>query len=359
MKTAFLSSCRFNPGHFSHLLANYKLLAEDGYDVSFVCHARYSDFSSIVKSKKLSFYNCFRRLNKDSIYIIWAPSVMALLHSFLVATLTRSQVIYIYHEPFTSFGSFRRAGFSNVKVLKIWLVSFISSLICLMSKLVILPSANSHSTFKLSWLRFLNHRKINLMFDDEVIDNSGMDKRKYVSYIGTVAEDHAFLEFIKLVELVCNNNLLPNVTFLVCTKSQVPNECSSAVERCVGQGRLKVVSGNVMTNEEINYFYAQSFIVWNAYKRSMQSGVLPKAYMFGVPVITSLSGSSEYFVSDSTGLAISSDYKLDDFVVAISSILDSFPKYSLCARAYFLENFYYKSLSGKFLKGLNSSWTKK
>jgi glycosyltransferase involved in cell wall biosynthesis len=223
-----------------------------------------------------------------------------------------------------------------------------------MSKLVILPSENSHSTFKLSWLRFLNHRKINLMFDDEVIDNSHMGERKYVSYIGTVAEDHAFLEFIKLVELVCNNNLLPNVTFLVCTKSQVPNECSAAVERCVGQGRLKVVSGNVMTNGEINYFYSQSFIVWNAYKRSMQSGVLPKAYMFGVPVITSLAGSSEYFISDSTGLAISSDYKLDDFVDAISSILNSFPKYSLCARAYFLENFYYKALSGQFLKGLNS-----
>lgn len=354
MKTAFLSSCRFNPGHLSHLIANYKLLAEDGYDVSFVCNARYSDFSSIVKSKKLSFYNCFRRLNKDSIYIIWAPSVISLLHSVLVTALTRSRVIYIYHEPFTSFDSFRQAGFSNAKVIKIYLVSLISSLICLMSKLVILPSANSHSAFKLSWLRFLNHRKINLMFDDEVIDNYDMDARKYVSYIGTVAEDHAFFEFIKLVELVCNYNLLPNVTFLVCTKSQVPNECSVAVARCVSQGRLKVVSGNVMTNEEINYFYAQSFIVWNAYKRSMQSGVLPKAYMFGVPVITSLSGSAEYFVSNSTGLAISSDYKLDDFVDAISSILASFPKYSLAARAYFLENFYYKALSDQFLKGLNS-----
>ena len=354
MNKAVVSSCRFNPGHLSHLLAYYKLLAEGGYDVSFVCHARYSDFSSIFEDRKSSFFNCFRQLNKDSLYIIWAPSVMALLHSFLVAILTRSRVIYVYHEPFTTFGSFRRAGFSNVKVLKIWLVSCISSLICLTSNLVVLPSENSHYTFKLSLLRFLNHRQVNLMFDDEVTDNFEMVERKYVSYIGTIAEDHAFLEFIKLVELVCIDNLLPNVTFLVCTKSQVPSECSAAVERCVGQGRLRVVSGNVMTNEEINFFYAQSFIVWNAYKRSMQSGVLPKAYMFGVPVIASLSGSSEYFVSDSTGLAISSDYKLDDFVDAISSILASFPKYSLSARAYFLENFYYKALSGQFLKGLNS-----
>jgi glycosyltransferase involved in cell wall biosynthesis len=85
----------------------------------------------------------------------------------------------------------------------------------------------------------------------------------------------------------------------------------------------------------------------------MQSGVLPKAYMFGVPVITSSSGSSEYFINGSTGLAISSDYDSDDFIEAISLMLVSFPKFSLCARAFFLDKFYYKSLSDDFLDGLN------
>lgn len=354
MNNAFLSCCRFNPGHLSHLLALYKLLAEDSYKVNFVCNARYGDFSDTVKDKSVSFCNCFKNLGENDVYIVYAPSVVSLLHCLLVSTLTRSRVVYIYHEPFTSFRSYREAGFSFYKVIKIYLASLVSSFICIIANLVILPSDNAYSTFNLSWLRFLNHRKINLMLDDEAVVNPGPDERKYVSYIGTIAEDHAFFEFIKLVDLVCANNLLPNVTFLVCTKSDVPSECSAAVERCVVQGRLKLVSGNIMSNDEINYFYAKSFIVWNAYKRSMQSGVLTKAYMFGVPVIASLSGPSEYFVSGSTGLAISSNYELDEFVRTIGLMLVGFPEYSLFVRKYFHDNFYYKSLSQEFIEGLNA-----
>ena len=49
--------------------------------------------------------------------------------------------------------------------------------------------------------------------------------------------------------------------------------------------RLKLVVGKPMSNLEINNYFNKSLVVWNAYRRSMQSGVLPKAYMFGTPVI--------------------------------------------------------------------------
>jgi hypothetical protein len=55
MQTAYLSSCRFNPGHLSHLLANYKLLVDAGFTVKFVCDNRYYKFSKIVKYIRVRF----------------------------------------------------------------------------------------------------------------------------------------------------------------------------------------------------------------------------------------------------------------------------------------------------------------
>lgn len=353
MKTTILSSGRFNPGHVSHLLAFKKMLNEQDFSVKFLCNENYSEFSSDIQAGTVGIWYCLSKLKKDDVFIIWSPSIVSLVHCFLLRLFCRCEILYVYHEPFESLRSYRDAGFSKQDILRFFLISIVSCLKCMLSTLVILPSLKAKAAFDTSFIGRKNNIKLNLIFDDEA-GETNLREKKYISYIGTIAKDHAFYEFVDLVSQICRDNLLPDVEFLVCTKSSIPKDCISKIEKCVNAGRLTVVSGKPMRTDEINYYYAKSLVIWNVYKRSMQSGVLPKAYMFGVPVITSLSGSSEYFVSDSTGLAISSDYKLDDFVDAISSILASFPKYSSCARAYFLENFYYKALSGQFLKGLNS-----
>ena len=353
MKTSILSSGRFNPGHISHLLAFKKMLNEHEFDVKFLCNENYSEFSSDIKDGTVGIWYCLFKLKKDDVFIIWSPSMVSLVHCLLVRLFCRCGLLYVYHEPFESLRSYRDAGFSKLEILRFFLISIVSCLKCALSTLVILPSLKAKAAFDASFIRGTNNIKLNLIFDDEA-GETNLHEKKYISYIGTIAKDHAFNKFVNLVSQICRDNLLTDVEFLVCTKSSIPEDCRSKIEKCVNAGRLTVVSGNPMRTEEINDYYAKSLVIWNAYKRSMQSGVLPKAYMFGVPVITSLSGSSEYFVSDSTGLAISSDYKLEDFVGAISLILASFPKYSSCARAYFLKNFYYKGLSDQFFKGLNS-----
>jgi len=353
MKTTVLSASGFNPGHVSNLLAFKKMLNEQDFSVKFLCNENYSEFSKDIQAGAVGIWYCLSKLKKDDLFIIWSPSILSLVHCLLLRLFCRCDVLYVYHEPFESLRSYRNAGFAHKDILRIFLISVVSSLKCLLSTLVILPSLKAQATFDASFIGRKNNIKLNLIFDDEA-GETNLREKKYISYIGTIAKDHAFYEFVDLVSQMCRENILPDVEFLVCTKSSIPKDCISKIEKCVNGGRLTVVSGKPMRTDEINDYYAKSLVIWNAYKRSMQSGVLPKAYMFGAPVITSFSGSCEYFISDSTGLAISSDYELEDFVGAISLILASFPKYSLCARAYFLENFYYKSLSDDFLKGLNS-----
>jgi hypothetical protein len=45
----------------------------------------------------------------------------------------------------------------------------------------------------------------------------------------------------------------------------------------------------------------------------MQSGVLPKAYMFGTPVLVSTSNQSEYFEDGVHGVCISDSYTVQEF----------------------------------------------
>ena len=141
--------------------------------------------------------------------------------------------------------------------------------------------------------------------------------------------------------------------FLIATRSDVPERLSTVIEQCVSSGRLVVQSGIPMTNDQINRFFAQSYVVWNAYKRSMQSGVLPKAYMFGTPVIVSTSNQSEYFEDGVHGVLISSEYSIAEFENAVLKLQLNWSDVSRNCRASFLRNFEYHALSSTFMRFLS------
>jgi glycosyltransferase involved in cell wall biosynthesis len=89
-----------------------------------------------------------------------------------------------------------------------------------------------------------------------------------------------------------------------------------------------VRAGRALTNAEINKYYAKSTVVWNAYKRSMQSGVLAKAYMFGTPVVVSILNKSEYFLDRENGVLVSGKYDFTEIQDAIGDIILRFEEYS-------------------------------
>ena len=347
---ALLVSNRFNPGHLSHLEGNAKMLENNGFVVYFKVHPKFIIFSDVIEKcqKKNKTLN-WMLLRKRDLFIVWFPSISAVINLLFVKLFTRATSVYVYHEPYTSFSSYRAAGFSWLKALRVTAISWVSRVICSLSDKIILPSARAFDAIPKAKIESHRYAKINLIFADETGPQTQGLKREFVSYIGTIAEDHAFDEFVRLMRACIAGQTLQPLRFLVATRSNVPERHRAVIDQCVSSGRLVLHSGSPMSNEQINLFYAQSFVIWNAYRRSMQSGVLPKAYMFGTPVLVSTNNKSEYFQDKVHGVLISNRYTVQEFQQAIVRLHNEWPVISQNCRNYYLNNFDYRALSSTFL----------
>lgn len=348
---AILASHRFNPGHLSHLLANAKLLREVGYHVSFRWPCAYEKLGGLACKQPRATFGDVIHLEADGMYVLWFPSLRGLLDVAFARVLSNSRIVYVFHEPFTSFRSYRQAGFPLIKVFKIFLVHLVSATIARLSHTIVLPSRNALGAFERRYKTTgVRTAVLPLMFDDETERVPKQDERNYISYIGTVAEDHAFDEFVTFVDVALRNRLLTGSTsFLIATRSVLPDWALERLEPHMTGGRIVLRSGRPLTNGEINAAYAQSLVIWNAYKRSMQSGVLPKAYMFGTPVLVCESNRSEFFVDGEHGVEVSARYEPSEMAAAVLRILADFDWYSHACRSAFLRHFHYRASAPVFL----------
>jgi hypothetical protein len=346
---AILVSKRFNPGHISHMDANSKLLEEQGFDVRFSVNERFLSFPDCGMQGKASSYSDWVALRRGDLFIVWYASVSVVFNLLFVRLFSSATTVYIFHEPYTSFSSYRAAGFSWLKTVRVMGISMVSRVICALSDKIILPSERAFQAMPAAHQQPRRYAKINLMFADESGPKTQGLAREFVSYIGTIAEDHAFDEFVHLMKACVADQALLPLRFLIATRSLVPDKHRAVIDQCATSGRLVLQAGRPMTNAEINYFYASSFVVWNAYRRSMQSGVLPKAYMFGTPVLVSASNQSEYFQEGVHGALLSARYTQHEFQQAITWLQAEWPGISRNCRTQYLQNFDYHALSSTFM----------
>jgi glycosyltransferase involved in cell wall biosynthesis len=351
---ALLISRRFNPGHLSHLIANAKLLEEAGYRVGMLWHPQFETFGGpAFAGGGTTLARAFRLGSNDAV-VIWFPSVQAMWDALLLRLFTRATIVYVLHEPFDSVQAYRRAGFSWPKTARVMLISLISRLTAAFSHHIMLPSESAAKAFRLHHGDGKSAHVIPLLFDDEAHSIPQFQQRRFISYIGTVAEDHAFDQFVDFLLETCAKQTLPDHAFLIATRSTLSAALMERMAPAMQQGLLTVQQGRPLSNEEINDCYQQSAVVWNAYKRSMQSGVLPKAYMFGTPVLITDANRSEFFTDGQEGVEVSSSYDNAELLRAVQRILAAFTHHSAQARATFLKKYHYKALAGDFLRMLRS-----
>lgn len=349
MKKAILVSMRFNPGHISHIQANSNLLEAEGFDIRFTGNKRFQAFASDGFQAGKACAKDYFTLSNGDLFIVWFPSISVVFFLLFVRLFTQATTVYIYHEPYTSFASYRAAGFSCLKSLRVIAISLVSRFVCALSDKIILPSMRAFNAVPEAGFEPKRYAKLNLMFADESDPTALTMSRNYVSYIGTIAEDHAFDEFVYLMQKCVAEQRLTPFKFLIASRSVIPEKHLNAISQCMLSGRLVLQSGEPMTNGQINKFFSQSFVVWNAYKRSMQSGVLPKAYMFGTPVLVSASNQNEYFEDGVHGVLISDLYTVDEFQQAVNKLEASWAAISQNCRSYYLNNFDYRALSNTFM----------
>ncbi|MGE0189091.1 MAG: hypothetical protein AB7F79_07150 [Steroidobacteraceae bacterium] len=336
------------------MVANFKMLSEAGFVARFCWHTNFDAFSNHEFDSCLAGRADLLRAKKGDLVFVWFPSVAALLDMMLVRIFTQATAVYVFHEPFSSLRSYRESGFGLLKTAKVALVSLVSYGLVSFAHKVVLPSSAALAAYKARYNMAKQYAQFPLMFDDEAVAILPKENREYIAYIGTVAEDHAFDEFLKFAFWVLENGELQGYKILIATRSALAQETAAKLQPYVDAGMAVIQSGRPLSNEEINGFYSRSMVVWNAYRRSMQSGVLPKAYMFGTPVIITSVNRSEFFVDKVTGIEVSPDYDVNEILAAIGSIVSGFSEYSKACRAVFCEKFFYRSFAEPFVEFVTS-----
>jgi hypothetical protein len=335
--------------------ANYLMLMELGFEPSLYIHNGFNQMS--IDLKRINLFSQLVRDKNFRYFIVWFPSIKSLIDMIFISIFRKNTtVIYFFHEPFDSFVNYLNSGFSLLKTIKITLVSLFNVFLVALSNKVVLPSDASLLKYEdtYSWLN-KPHIRIPLLFNDELVGPiKEFLERPFISYIGTIAEDHAFDEFVSLVTKASEEDLFPGLQFLIASRSNMPEWAMGKLSKAIASGKLIMHFGKPLTNDEINSYYHSSVVVWNAYRRSMQSGVMPKAFMFGTPVLISDLNQSEFFVNHECGELIF-QYNYKSTVLGISQIIENFSMYSKFSRDAFLRNYFYKTHSQQFLEFISSS----
>ena len=344
-KNALVISLNFNPGHVSHLVASYKQCEEIGYSSTYLVANEFVDFlpqncrmTTLENSELNAQLAIFLFPSQKNLPLIWK--------------LKRKgcKIIYIFHEPLAPMKVYYQSGFSIRYLIKLWLINRVSALTVKWSDIILLPSNKAFALYRDNVL-YKNNKYfyLPLMYADEREDVFENKKRLYFSYIGTIAADHSFTEYLNFVKWAVTNNVLQPMKFLIATKSEfeIPDELKN-------NARVVIHKGKPMTDSEINGHYASSLVLWNAYARTTQSGVLAKSFMFGTPALVMRHNLNEFMHDGRNVVSITDNSEYNQIETAISHILNNYDSFSKSARDEFEESFLYKKYNNQ-LKEIISS----
>ena len=334
-------SLRYNPAHLSHLTGFGKAFRELGYEVEYLLNPLYARFPEL--SVFAPVLPCQRGFSGGPYSHAVFVNVSAQNRS--VATLLKqrgTRVLYVYHEPWKySFDYLEGEG------LKGWLSGAlahqVSKAMLKVSDAVILPSRYGAQIYAQGDIRHnRNAHVVPIMYDDEC-DGALFEGpvRKYFSYIGSICRAHGFDQYVAFMKYALARKL--KLDFMIASKCPLPEYVLKDELIRGNLHRINIVCGRTLTSEEINKCYAESFCVWNLYRRSTQSGVLVKSFMFGAPVIASRTGSFIEFIRDGFNGRFASAEDLKGIASALEDIRENIAEYAAECRNTFLETFFYRA----------------
>lgn len=349
-----IASLNFSPAHWYHVVAYGKLLSELGVNVCFLLDEEYKKITNEWLEKM--FFDV-KEISGTDIIIFWNVSVDSpRLAKYLKNKGTK--IVYVYHEPPDLILNYLKEG--PKELLKLLLARHFSLKLLKLSDAVIVPSEYARKLYIRSDFRYCrNVLKIPLLFDDEYTDPVRLDRKIYFSYIGNVARSHNFSMFLHFIKYLYKSGV--KMYFQIATRSNIEKYISgdNLLQEMLCKEVLRISHGRILSTKEINEAYESSFCIWNVYNRSTQSGVLPKAFMFGSPVLANTIGSFPEFVQDGyNGFLIKISGKTSDYEILkekLEIILRRLPEFSYNARETFKKMFYYKNYAetmSLFLKEL-------
>lgn len=358
MLRAAVVSLHFSPAFISHMVAYSKLLRELGYLVTFVLndeYLRFPEFGSIGTA--VSYKDSVPEQFEIALFCNSAPRNLHLASRLRVAG---TRVLYVYHEPLSvwDWKSLSQEGWRQI--VRYPFSAYFSAKLLPRSAGIIVPSRTARAEYEANYSRHnRNVFELPLLFDDELSEKFAgpqVGERTYFGFIGSASRGHGFDKFVEFAKYAIRND--STIPFAIATRRDVSDLLRKDDEfsQYVSQGQILVQHNRVLSNEEINQYYLNSFCTWNAYRRSTQSGTLPRSYMAGTPVLASRVGSFPEFVQQgTTGEFVDFGDSFSRFLDLAENIRSQFPSYAAGCRKMFLDVFHYKAQLGRFARILDAA----
>lgn len=349
-----VSSLKFSPGHLSHIVAYAKLLSEMGSDTKLWLH---EDYKKLVTDCEFPVVWYPERMPTDADVILFC-NVSTKNHTFALDFKKEgSKIIYLYHEPWEGFSQYLFKEGAK-QAMKASIAHYFSSKLLPLCDLVIVPSKYAFDLYN------KHDRKYNdkvtvvpLLFDDELSKEIEPIKKKYFSYIGHAVKAHAFDVYVEFIKYLYKKNI--QLEFEIATRTELSHLLSKdkVLSSMIKEGALRISHGRPLKNEEINQAYERNFCIWNVYRRSTQSGVLPKAFMFGTPVLAASIGSfPEYVRNGENGFLVERDYTFDELLNFVLRTKQDIQKMARNCRKTFETTFYWKNWLNSDFTALLRTW---
>jgi glycosyltransferase involved in cell wall biosynthesis len=207
----------------------------------------------------------------------------------------KTSVFYLFHEPESVWSWQVLKSEGAMKALRFLFSTYYSIKTLSQASGVIVCSSYAHTLYQQHYLRF--NRNVYVMplpFDDEVGSErfeQMRDQKQYFGFVGTACKAHGFDDFVNFAKFALRSG--SDIPFAIVTRVNLASLLQSDQEltSLVKQGKIRMQHGRELSNDEINQYSLECFCIWNVYRRSTQSGVLPRSFMAGTPVLASRVGS--------------------------------------------------------------------
>lgn len=335
-------SLRFNPAFIQFLIAYAKTAVELGCEVEFILDSGYRRFEELASIANIAAASDIGTEPRWTHALFLNPSVKNLE---LAAKFKKigAKILYIYHEPWQmSPGYLFDEGL--VATAKAFAAHRFTVPVLRLANVIILPSRFGISQYRKADAK---HNRscvyIPLLFDDEAPENSleDLSKKQFFGYVGGLCRAHGFDQYIAFMKYAFRKGM--DTRFMIGSMYPLPGGILDDPLIKRNLDKLEIRCGRPLTSEEMNACYAESFCIWNIYRRSTQSAVLPKAMMLGTPSLASRAGSYPEFITDGFNGKFAVGDDVDSIARAVDNIRANQASYASACRERFRNIFFYGS----------------
>jgi glycosyltransferase involved in cell wall biosynthesis len=301
--------------------------------------------------KSSGYRDIFQREPPSAVLLVmWHPL------NFLLARQIKSlfpdvPILAWLHEPYKD-----TKIIYGYKALIILLVEWFQTISLRYVDVVILHSQRALRLFKEKYPHFPNRTyMVPLQFQDHKKEIE--PSRQYISFLGRAELAKGIDVFFSLVEESAITN--PEWTFQIVTSSNIERYLEKLSP--VARRKLFVVNDIHISDEDLRVAAGKSIAILSLYKETMQSGIIPLAFMKGTPIIgTNIEGITEWIRDKETGIRVSSNPSIEEIKSAIGYIRNNFYQMTGRCRIEYLEIFDDRNWDRdyKWLKKLLSSHNK-